>query len=65
MAKERIISNESDRLKIEQLNDNYLVQFNGNTYKLNKTQYKAIMRKVNMPDNRLEVWLKSYSEENV
>ncbi len=65
MAKERIISNESDRLKVEQSNDNYLVQFNGNTYKLDKTQYKAIMRKISMPDNRLEVWLKSYSEENV
>lgn len=65
MAKERIISHETERLKVEQSNDNYLVQFNGNTYKLDKTQYKAIMRKVNMPDNRLEVWLKSYSEENV
>ena len=43
---------------------NYLIEFNGHSYELNESQYKAIMRKKEMPADRLEVWLSSYDEEN-
>ena len=42
----------------------FLVDFEGQKYELDETQYKAIMRKKDMPANRLKIWLKSYSEEN-
>ncbi len=64
MQDDMIILNGPERLHVEQSNGNYLVQFNGKTYKLDKSQYIAIKRKMNMPTSRLEVWLKSYSEEN-
>lgn len=58
----------SDRVKADlsvvQTNDNYLITLNHQSYELNESQYKAIMRKKDMPVNRLEVWLKAYAEEN-
>lgn len=45
-------------------NDGYLVVANGRSYELDESQYKAILRKKDMPIDRLEVWLRSYAEEN-
>jgi len=47
-----------------EVNGNYLVNFNGSRYELNKGQYDAIKRKQDLPADRLEVWLKAYAEEN-
>lgn len=47
-----------------QANDNYLIDFNGQSYELDESQYKAILRKKDMPAERLELWLKFYVEEN-
>lgn len=47
----------------EPTND-YSVELNGKFYHLKKAQYKAYLRKRSMPMDRLEIWLKSYSEEN-
>lgn len=64
-ASKRIVSSSEKRvLKVIQANDNYLIDFNGQSYELNESQYKAILRKKDMPDDRLELWLKSYVEEN-
>ena len=41
-----------------------LVNFEGQKYELDETQYRAILRKKDMPANRLKIWLTSYSEEN-
>jgi hypothetical protein len=46
-----------------EVNGNYLVSLNGLSYELNESQYKAILRKKDMPADRLALWLKSYSEE--
>lgn len=43
----------------------FLVKLNGTSYALNESQYKAIKRKQAMPSSRLEIWLKSYADENV
>ena len=51
-------------LNVVHTNDNYLITLNSQSYELNESQYKAIMRKKDMPVNRLEVWLKAYAEEN-
>ena len=51
-------------LKAIQVNGIYLIDYNGQTYDLNESQYKAILRKKDIPADRLEVWLKTYAEEN-
>lgn len=51
-------------LQVVHANDSYLVTANGQSYELDESQYKAIMRKKDMPIDRLEVWLQSYAEEN-
>ena len=51
-------------LKVLQANGNYLIEFEGQSYELDESQYKAILRKKDMPADRLQVWLKSYAEEN-
>ena len=51
-------------LQVVHANDNYLVTLNGQSYELDESQFKAIMRKKDMPIERLEVWLQSYAEEN-
>ena len=48
-----------------QTDGNFHVKINGEDYPLNESQFKAIKRKQNMPVSRLEIWLKSYSDENV
>ena len=53
-----------NELKVENINDFYYVTINSRQYKLDRTQYKAIMRKKDMPLDRLEVWLETYTEEN-
>lgn len=54
----------NSNFSVVNVNDNYIVTFNGEEYELDKNQYKAIIRKKDMPANRLEVWLKSYAEKN-
>lgn len=51
-------------LNVIQTTGNFLIEFNGKSYEIDESQYKAIMRKRDMPANRLEVWLRSYAEEN-
>ena len=53
-----------NNLNVIQTTGNYIVEFNGKSYELDETQFKAIMRKKDMPADRLEVWLNSYVEEN-
>ena len=53
-----------NNLKVKKNTGCCLVELNGQTYKLDETQFKAIMRKKDMPAERLEVWLNSYVEEN-
>ncbi|MBP5370190.1 MAG: hypothetical protein J6Z01_17230 [Bacteroidales bacterium] len=48
----------------QQSDGRYLVILNGISYNLDEAQYKAINRKKDMPASRLEIWLRSYSEEN-
>lgn len=57
-------SSEKRELNVQQANGSYLIEFEGQTYELDNTQYKAILRKKDMPADRLQVWLKSYAEEN-
>ena len=57
-------SSEKRELKVHQANGNYLIEFEGQSYELDNTQYKAILRKKDMPADRLQVWLRSYAEEN-
>ena len=54
----------NNELKVDSANGFFLVTVGSQQYKLDKTQYRAIMRKRNMPLDRLEVWLKSYADEN-
>ena len=58
------VSTRKNDMNVIQSNDNYLIHFNGQSYELDESQYKAILRKKDMPTERLEVWLKSYAEEN-
>ena len=51
-------------LQVVHANDNYLVTLNGQSYELDESQFKAIMRKKDMPIDRLVIWLQSYAEEN-
>lgn len=62
-AKRSSVSKKAD-LQVVHANDNYLVTLNGQSYELDESQFKAIMRKKDMPADRLEVWLQSYAEEN-
>ena len=52
-------------LNVIQTTGNYLIEFNGHSYELDESQYKAIMRKKDMPMDRLVIWLESYNEENL
>lgn len=63
-SKKRNASSAKADLKVTQVNENFLIEYNGVSYDLDATQYKAIMRKKNMPSDRLEIWLKSYADEN-
>ena len=49
----------------EILTDNkYVVEMGGISYQLSKAQYKAYLRKKDMPIDRLKTWLTTYTEEN-
>lgn len=52
-------------LKAIQASDHYLIELNGVSYELDDTQYRAIMRKKDMPADRLALWLASYADEKV
>lgn len=49
----------------QQSDGKYLVKLDGASYLLDAAQYKAINRKKEMPASRLEIWLKSYADENI
>lgn len=51
-------------IQVVHANNNYLVTLNGQSYELDESQFKAIMRKKDMPTGRLEIWLQTYAEEN-
>lgn len=55
---------EKSELKVIEANGNYLIDLNGKSYELDQSQYKAILRKKNMPSDRLTLWLEAYSDEN-
>ncbi len=48
-----------------EVNGNYLIELNGNSYELDETQYKAITRKKDMPSDRLALWLAAYADERI
>ncbi len=52
-------------LKVMQASGHYLIELNGVSYELDDTQYRAIMRKKDMPADRLALWLASYADEKV
>lgn len=54
---------EKSEIKVVEANGNYLVTLDGKSYELDHTQYKAILRKKNMPSERLMLWLEAYSDE--
>lgn len=54
---------EKSELKVIEANGNYLIDLNGKSYELDQSQYKAILRKKNMPSDRLALWLEAYSDE--
>ena len=54
---------EKFELKVIEANGNYLIDLNGKSYELDQSQYKAILRKKNMPSDRLALWLEAYSDE--
>lgn len=56
---------EKANLKVMEMNGNYLIELNGNSYELDETQYKAIMRKKDMPSDRLALWLAAYADERI
>lgn len=59
----------SNNIEIEMLGQQpdgkCLVRLDGVSYSLDAAQYKAINRKKDMPASRLEIWLRSYADENV
>lgn len=55
---------EKSEIKVVEANGNYLVDLNGKSYELDQSQYKAILRKKNMPSDRLALWLEAYADEN-
>ena len=55
---------DKDELKVIREKDKYLVFINGQSYELSESQCRAIVRKKNMPIERLEVWIRAYMEEN-
>ena len=46
--------------KVTQVNETFLLQFNEKTYELNNGQYNSVLRKQDIPADRLEIWLESY-----
>ncbi len=64
VSRKKSSTSDKSQINVTQVNDNYLVELNGQSYELNESQYKAILRKKDMPADRLEVWIKSYAEEN-
>ncbi len=61
--KKRAVNHKST-FNVIHANGNYIVDFEGNTYELKESQYRAFIRKKDIPSDRLKVWLNSYSEEN-
>lgn len=54
---------EKSEIKVVEANGNYLITLDGKSYELDHAQYKAILRKKNMPSERLALWLEAYSDE--
>ncbi|MCM1139395.1 MAG: hypothetical protein NC453_12565 [Muribaculum sp.] len=52
-------------LKVMEANGNYLIELNGVSYELDESQYKAILRKKDIPADRLTLWLAAYADERV
>lgn len=52
-------------LKVMEANGNYLIELNGVSYELDESQYKAILRKKDMPADRLTLWLAAYADERI
>lgn len=55
---------EKSDIKVMEVNGNFLVSLNGKSYELDNSQYKAILRKKDMPSDRLALWLAAYADEN-
>lgn len=54
---------EKTEFKVMEANGNYLIDLNGVKYELDETQYKAILRKKDLPMGRLSLWLAAYADE--
>ena len=63
-TKKKRADNQKATFSVIQTNDKYVIEFEGISYELKESQYRAFVRKKDIPANRLKVWLDSYSEEN-
>ena len=50
-----------NKFNVIKTKDRYLIELNGASYELNEGQFQSIMRKKDLPLDRLELWLKSYT----
>ena len=64
-SKKKRVANPKATFKVIQANGKYIVDFEGDSYELKESQYRAFIRKKDIPSDRLKVWLNSYSEENI
>jgi hypothetical protein len=63
-TKKKRADNQKATFSVIQTNDKYVIEFEGISYELKESQYRAFVRKKDIPADRLKVWLDSYSEEN-
>lgn len=64
-SKKKSVTNHKATFNIIQANGKYVVDFEGDSYELKEGQYRAFIRKKDIPSDRLKVWLNTYSEENI
>ena len=63
--KKKKVANQKATFNVTQANGKYIVIIEGDSYELKESQYRAFIRKKDIPSDRLKVWLNSYSEENM
>ena len=61
ITKSSIKNKTENKFNVIKTKDRYLIELNGASYELNEGQFQSIMRKKDMPLDRLELWLKSYT----
>lgn len=61
ITKSSIKNKTENKFNVIKTKDRYLIELNGASYELNEGQFQSIMRKKDLPLDRLELWLKSYT----